>query len=76
MSLFDYLTNLTSRDDLPEFELDTVYVNEDAGQEIIIRSKDPFLVEYSYDDEPKPANRQLYRQKLSEGIIFKPKNKG
>jgi hypothetical protein len=63
------LINHLKGGDYPEFETDVQYYNEDYGGTIIVVSKDPFLVKYSYRDEPVPASRPLYRQKLKDSTI-------
>lgn len=65
------LTDIFSRkNNLPEFVVGETYFNEDYGGEIIITNKKPFKVLYDYRDEPMDADRELYRQKLKEGIIY------
>lgn len=58
-------------DELPEFDLGYWYYNSDYDGEIRVLSRSPFLVQFDYREEPVPCSRDLYRQKLADGIIFK-----
>lgn len=70
--MLNKVKQILTGEQLPKFEMDVEYYNEDADQTFIPRARDGDSLEIEYEWAPETtfhANRSLYRKKMKQGII-------